>query len=156
VLVAKQGFLQNDLALGETTKVFLDPKSKLPYLYSTTVTGQDFEIGMTLENAGPKLTAFTDGQYLRVMTNFPSLLVATNTGSLDIDTSVGGSSFILNGSIKNLPYNFEGDPLRTAASLIEILGPEGFTSSTSYSSCQAIYEAGRSSGSGTYVLRNSS
>jgi hypothetical protein len=156
MIIARQGLLRNDLALGDTTKTFLDPKSKLPYIYSTTTARQDFEIGMTLENAGPKLTALTDGQYLRVLTTLPSLLVATNTGTLDIDTGAGPTSFIVNGSIKNLPYNFEGVPLRSAASLVEILGSEGFTTSASYTSCQAIYEAGRASGSGTYVLRNSS
>jgi hypothetical protein len=111
---------------------------------------------MTLENAGSNLTALTDGQYLRVLTTFPALLVATTSGSLDIDTGVGPASFIVNGSIKNIPYNYQGVPQKSAASLAEILGSEGFTTSAGYTSCQAVYEAGRASGSGTYMLRNSS
>jgi hypothetical protein len=110
---------------------------------------------MTLENAGSSLTALTDGQYIRVLTTFPALLVATTSGSLDIDT-VGSGSFIVNGSTKNIPYNYQGVPQKSAVSLAEILGSAGFTTSAGYTSCQAIYEAGRASGSGTYVLRNSS
>jgi hypothetical protein len=36
MIVATQGLLRNDLALGDTNKTYVDPKSKLPYTYSTT------------------------------------------------------------------------------------------------------------------------
>jgi hypothetical protein len=36
MIIATQGLLRNDLALGDTNKTYLDPKSKLPYTYSTT------------------------------------------------------------------------------------------------------------------------
>lgn len=155
-VIATQGRIYADMALGENSRTYLDPKTKAPYLYSSSQSGQDYQIGMTLEGNEDILTALIDGSYLRILTSLPSLIVATSTGSLDIDTGVGTSSFVVNGSVKNLPYDLSGIPLKSASSLTEILGSAGFTSSTSYRSCQEIYESGRSSGSGTYVLRNSS
>ena len=52
-------------------------------------------MGMTLEDNPDGLVSFVDGSYLRVMTSLPSLLVATSSGSLDIDSATGASSFII-------------------------------------------------------------
>ncbi len=95
-IVATQGRIYADMALGDTSRAYNDQRTKKPYLYSSTKTGQDYQIGMTLEDTPDGLTALVDGSYLRLMTGLPSLLVATSSGSLDIDTGVGPTSFIVN------------------------------------------------------------
>ncbi len=90
------------------------------------------------------------------MASIPSLLVATGASILDIDISSNQSQYIVNGSVKNLPYDMTGVFQKKASTLSQASGTGGFVSSTTYTSCESIYEAGKSVGSGSYYIRNSS
>jgi type II secretory pathway pseudopilin PulG len=156
LVVATQGYIRQDLALeNSSSRVYTDPKnSNYLYLYSTTRSGQEYQIGMTLENGGGTPSALVDGEYRSVIALLPSILVASSGATFDIDQPANQAAFILNGSTKNLPYDMKGVMQKTATTSAEALGSSGYLPSSTYTSCQAIYDSGRSVGSGSYYIRD--
>jgi hypothetical protein len=99
-----------------------------------------------------------DGDYNTVAKwILPSLLTSTGAGtsglSIDIWVDANRKTFVLNGWTANLLYDTTGNPKKnTTLDFTGILNEQDVTvvETTDYSSCQEIYEAGRSLGAGTY------
>ena len=109
---------------------------------------------MTLETEGIDPVSFTDGDFRSVTPLVPVLLVATGAASVDIDIAGSELLFIGNGSLKNLPYDMDGNIRNDATTLAEALGSTSANdSSSAYADCQSIFDGGRSIGSGTYYIR---
>jgi hypothetical protein len=118
---ARSGKLNSDTPLDGSNRIFKDPKTDKEYMYGTIRSGQESQIGMTFETAKNTLSAFIDGDYQAIAIFMPSILVATGATTLDIDIPENASTFILNGSTKNLPYTMNGTTYTAATSLADAI-----------------------------------
>ncbi len=151
-----QGTLTNAVISNVLANIPKDPRTSGAYWYSTVANRQQFQIALTIENVDtPK--AVVKGDYKSITkTLFPTLFLsltgttATATGNTD--------KFILNGGSYNLPYNMSWVPLTNSGLTLATLLTESWVTlemGGSYLSCQEIYDAGRSMGSGTYQIVSS-
>jgi len=162
LVVASQWVLDDTvgvMGLGTAPK---DPKALGAYLYSISANRREYQISATLEN-DKVLSAKVDGDYRVVAKNIlPSLVFAySGAAALDISVADNQSRFILDGSESALPYDFSPSPTpvykstQTLANLLSLYGKNILTSSL-YNSCTEIYNAGKSVGTGSYSIINSS
>ncbi len=94
---------------------------------------------MTLETAKDSLSSFVDGEYAAISPTFPSLLIAVNTATtVDMLDGANVKLFIIDGNMKNLPYNLSGIMEQNATSLAEALGTTGTGITTNYTSCTQV------------------
>jgi prepilin-type N-terminal cleavage/methylation domain-containing protein len=141
-----------------------DPKSKRPYRYSTVTSRQSYQIGMSLELGSEAYGSYVDGDYTPLSPYvFPSLLLATDaTGTLEIHEGIGSGSlnrtgFIVNNGSLNLPYDMGGLAVNAATTFSGILEEPGVRLpwTSSYATCQDIYEGGKNMGPGDYLIISS-
>lgn len=136
--IVAQQYLFDTFLAGKTgiEQVPLDPKTKLPYLYSIKQDRQSYQVAATLENANNAVslapvitptyadngttsyTAYVAGTFIPVdKTSLPGLLYAVQTGAVftpmnpltfDISTATGVARVILRGQNVNLAYDMNG------------------------------------------------
>lgn len=92
--IASQGKLLPELLGNAATKSYVDPKKREAYAYSSTENGREYQIAMALEGKDGNPTALVDGDYTVVTPDFPSLVVATGSASVDVKTN--SKVFIVN------------------------------------------------------------
>jgi len=113
VIVARQWKMNNSVALTTASSLPVDPFTKQPYIYSTTVNRQEFEISLSLENAGNPIAVLV-GDYKSVSKNvLPTISLAIDTPNpTEIHDGVWAGSvnrmaFIFDLWGFNLPYTFD-------------------------------------------------
>lgn len=139
-----------------------DPRTGMSYVYSTIKNRQSYQIGMTFEGTN-NLRAYVDGDYISLLPSiFPSLILALKTtGNVEVNPAAGGTAyqntFVVNNGSLNIPYDLSGSPVATAVSLLQITTEDqvSLPQTSEYTSCQSIYEGGRSMGAGNYLLISS-
>ena len=160
--VAIQWKLWINIWLSTIDKIPLDPKLKIPYLYSTTLNRQEFQIAGTLENDdNPKV--ILEGDYKSVAkTILPTIIIASgSTSDINIADTNNKKLFIFNKWIHNLPYDFDWNIIPTSDwtnfddILSESIENKTFFQNTNYESCNEIKEDGKLIWSWTYQKRNS-
>ncbi|MDD5213570.1 MAG: FISUMP domain-containing protein [Candidatus Gracilibacteria bacterium] len=165
-IVAKQGFMNSKVYSTEIITAPLDPNYKIPYLYSVTKNNQFYELATIIEpiEDTEKTKTYLVGDYQTVAKDIlPTILLATSTGTnnnveISSGTTAGNLNrltFLANNSSLNLAYgNNLTTPISTRTSFDSIFSESGviYSQYPGYSSCQEIYDAGRSVGSGTYQI----
>lgn len=159
IVVAKQGKLNNNVSLSTASSIPEDPLIKVPYNYSITHNKQEFELALTLENAGNPI-AVLEGDYKSVSKNvLPTISLAIESPNpIEIHDGVWAGSvnrmaFILNLWSYNLPYSFEDpflpqtDGTTTFDTLLQDPTIE-YWQNSDYRSCTEIYQAGKSISNG--------
>lgn len=156
--IAYQWKMNEKVTLSTLDELPLDPELEIPYLYSTTTNRKEMQIAATLEN-GDNPTTLLVWDYKTVSINvLPTIVVATTA---DIDVVSDNTKFIFNGSVHNLPYDFEWSlvPTSDGTSLNDLLSEasnNNFWQNTSYRTCNEIKEDGKSIGDGEYQILSSS
>ncbi len=156
--VAKQGKLNEKVALSTLDNLPFDPFLKIPYLYAITENKQEFQITATLENNN-KPIALVGGNYKTVTKDIlPSILIAYNwSGNIDISTTPYKNMFILNGTSHNLPYKGESKiPISDGTSFSNLINDVNIElwQNTDFKTCIEICNAGKNIGDGTYQIIN--
>lgn len=157
-IVAKQWLLNDDVY---TTEIVSKPKdpyvTQRYYTYSVTANRLSFQLWSIIENeevAGNDLwlLALIDGDYqTKSVWVLPSIIVAASSNT---DISTNSSSFVVNKSTLNLPYDLEWVPYKSASTLAALLWesnievPKFFW----YSSCQEIFDNWAFFGTGKYQI----
>jgi len=159
VIIAYQGWFDQSLAISTLSQIPKDPRvDNQYYAYSTTSSRQQFQIGMIKED-DTGLIAYVDGDYKTVAKNvLPSILTSTWT-NIEINTSPGNKTFILQKWTYNLSYDLTGKPkTNTIKTFNEVLTQSNVevVSSSEYGNCREIYEAGMSIGAWEYQILDSS
>jgi len=118
--VAKQGKFDQWVRLNTLDKLPMDPKNQVPYQYSITRNGQEYEMVATLENEDSPI-ALLNGTYKTASINvLPSISLAISrettqtaeiaiwqTDSEWVDWSENRNRFIFDSQDHNLAYTFE-------------------------------------------------
>jgi len=159
-VIIKQWFLNENVYTQEIIKKPTDPLVKTRYYtYSITNNKLFFQIAMSLEDNLSKndydMRAYVDGDYQSLNIDFiPSIVFATGSG-WSIQTLSWAS--IVDKWTFNLPYNEDGNIVKNANSLNQILQENWIYIPTFYwfYSCQEIYENGASMWSWTYKILDS-
>lgn len=150
-ILANQWKMDSDVILSNMDKLPMDPKTELPYTYSTTKNRQEYQIAYTIENSDiPK--AMVEWNYKTVSVNIlPSIVLAVEgTAWADVDISSVSNSFILSEQYDNLPYSIDVPFLPISGSnslsnLIQELKQENlFWQNSDFRNCAQIKEAGKS------------
>ncbi|MBW7954819.1 type II secretion system protein [Candidatus Gracilibacteria bacterium] len=172
-IIANQTYF-NEFLAGKVgmPKVLLDPKTKLPYLYSLTRDKTSYQITATLENkqnlisyipftkvayaddVENNLTAYVEGNFMPVDKSIlPGILYAVPENALifDINGFDGSgnsnkSKVILNGQSYNLAYDMNGKVVALGTNLPDILASislvENKSPTINYLSCTGILNNG--------------
>lgn len=156
LVVARQWKLNKWVSLDTLDKLPVDPYSKSYYSYSVTANRQEFQLAWTLENAG-RPTALLQGTYKTVTkNNLPSIMLAyTSTVDLDITSATYKNTFIFNNWSHNIPYSHDtwlpvSDGTVFASLLLD--PTIEFWQNSDYTSCAAIYFAGKNIGAWEYQI----
>lgn len=150
-VLVKQWKMDSNVILSNIDNLPLDPKTKLPYIYSVTNNNQEYQLAYTLENwDSPK--AMVEWNYKSVSINvLPSIILAikravwTNT---DIQTV--SNSFVLSDQSENLPYSIKTpfDPVSNSDSLSNLINQlksdNLYWQNSDFRSCDQIKEAWKS------------
>lgn len=149
---AYQWYLDNTVTLSTAEKLPLDPKLDIPYSYAVTKNRQEFQIGLTLENAESPY-ALLEWDYKSVSRNIlPNLILATESSSpLEINNAVWAGStnrnlFIFHKGKHNLPYDFKTALPVADGTTFDNLFAEAeidYWQNTDYRNCNEIYNAGK-------------
>jgi len=137
--VAIQWKLNNNVRINSLEVLPLDPKAKIPYLYSITKNQQEFELVTTLENQDNPIT-LVNWNYKSVSKNIlPTILLATSTTewlnletqSWTVEWDINRKLFIYNNQSHNLPYNFVEpyNPISDWTSFDELLSESEYNDS---------------------------
>lgn len=169
--IVQQGKMNQQVSLSTAENLPSDPELNIPYLYSTTINRQEFEIAATIENTENPY-AFVEWDYKSVAkTVLPSLILAVEKNiwtkveiaSGSVDGNQYRTSFILHNWIHNLPYNINSWTPFTDGSDFNVLLDDvagSYWQNTDYTSCEEIQNNEKSitkdGHSDIYQIRNSS
>jgi type II secretory pathway pseudopilin PulG len=158
--VAIQWKLDSTVTLSTLEKLPLDPNLKLPYLYSITQNKSEYLLWASLENNGNPI-AYVEGSYRSVARDrLPSILVAIDgPASVDLTNATNKDKFIFSNQSHNLPYDLETGLATSDGTTFTNLMADGsteFWQNTDFRSCIEIGESGKSIGTWTYQIVNTS
>ncbi len=170
VIVALQWRLTEQVPLTTASYIPVDPLIEEPYIYSILNNRQEFEVSLSLENAGNPLAVLV-WDYRSVSRNFlPSISLAIDNGS---DTEINWGiwagatnrlAFIFDNGGLNLPYSFDEpfDPIVGATTFEDAIDDPTiqYWQNSDYRNCTEIFQAGKSISNGIgaiqYQILNSS
>lgn len=154
IYVAYQWRLNKTVSLDTLDKLPLDPYAKTYYFYSVTANKQEFQLAATLENSG-RPTALLQWTYKTVTKNIlPTIILAYSSAiDLDITNVIYKNTFIFGQWAHNLPYSIDTWlPVTDGTAFANLLSDPtiDFWQNTDYTTCAAIYYAGKSIGAWEY------
>lgn len=160
VIVALQWKMDGSVTLSTLEKLPYDPSLKIPYMYSITQNKSEYLLAVTLENNGNPI-AYVEGNYKSVARDsLPSILVAIDWPSaVELTNPSNKDKFIFSNQSHNLPYDIESwIPSSDGITFANLMtdGSIDFWQNTDYRSCIEIGEYGKSIGTWTYQIVNSS
>ena len=148
--VAYQWYMNRNVALSTAEKLPYDPLLNIPYVYSTTVNRQEYELAATLENKGSQ-KALVWWDYKSVAKNvLPHIILAYNSQTdmeISNDFSAGSTNrklFVFDEWTHNLVYDiYTGNPYSSGVSFDTNLndGSESFWQNSDYRDCDEIASA---------------